>query len=340
MEVAARSKKQRLAAALDFARVFDVAERLQRRRNYITILGYHRILEIDPRTYPYDEDIVSASPDEFDRQMSYVRAHFDVMTFEELAVALRDDRVPKRALLITFDDGYRDNYAVALPILRRHGLRAIVYVATGYVGGIETFWYEKIAYWMKASRRPAVQFGPSGTVLPLGDRRVETLGHIRTTLKLADEIEHPRLMAQLAEQMDVPLEHSHLVATMTWDEIREMHAQGTEIGAHTVSHLNMAKIGPERLEREVRDSKAAIERETGTRVVSLAYPMGGRAHHNEAVKQMVRAAGFDFGVSYIEGINPLDSFDRYALRRIHVERNTAFTDFKAALQFPGIFVRE
>jgi peptidoglycan/xylan/chitin deacetylase (PgdA/CDA1 family) len=106
-----------------------------------------------------------------------------------------------------------------------------------------------------------------------------------------------------------------------------------------VSHYNLAAISPACLDRELVDSKATIESQTGTKVVSVAYPFGGREHWSEAVKAAAERAGYEFGLTYMEGINPLASLSRYELRRIHVDRDTDMDLFRALLQWPGLFAR-
>lgn len=335
-----RTNKHRAAALLARSQLLRFPERLRGRRGYLTILAYHRVLDIDPERYPYDEDVVSATPEAFDEQMAYVRANFDVVTFSELDLALAERRVPARPLIISFDDGYRDNYLEALPILHRHGLRAVVYLATGYVGGTDTFWHEKLVYWLKASNRPHIRFGAAGEKLPLGAQRSATLRRVLTALKLVDERAHARLMAQIEEQVGCGLERRDLVAFVSWDEVREMHASGIECGAHSVSHYNLAAISPECLHRELADSRAAIETQTGAAVVSLAYPFGGHEHHSEAVRMAAQTAGYQFGLSYVEGINPLAALDRYGLRRIHVEQDVDMDLFRSLLQWPVLFARD
>jgi len=339
MDAPLPTRKQKAAALLARSGVLGSYERLRGRRVYLTVLGYHRVLDIDPALYPYDEGLVSATPEAFDGQMAYVRANFDVLTLTEFDLALAGRRVPPRPLVITFDDGYRDNCTEALPILRRHGLRAVVYLTTGYVGGADLFWYEKLAYWLKASDLPHIRFGADGAKLPLGGQRAATLDRIRTALKLADEHEHDRLMAQLEEQCGREFDQRDLVAILSWDEVRAMRAAGIEFGSHSASHLNLAAVSAQRLRREVEESKATIEARIGAPVVSLAYPIGGREHHNEAVKAAVREAGYAFGLTYIEGINPIAAADLYGLRRIHVERDTDMDLFRSMLQLPRVFAR-
>src|SRR5215471_15904890 len=106
----------------------------------LRILAYHRVLDADPSDFAYDEGVISATTEAFYHQMDFVRRNFDVLTFRELhAIEMEGKDRPRRALIITFDDGYRDNYTQAFPVLRHMGLPATIFLATGHIGRSRLF---------------------------------------------------------------------------------------------------------------------------------------------------------------------------------------------------------
>ena len=128
-------------------------------------------------------------------------------------------------------------------------------------------------------------------------------------------------------------------AVMSWDEVRTMARSGMEFGSHTESHPILASIGdPAQLRQELEGSKAALERETGRPVTALAYPVGGRGAVNEAVLAATEAAGYRFAFTYLPGTNRLSASNRFALKRIPVERYTTRRMFAAALELPELMI--
>jgi len=122
-------------------------------RDKLLVLAYHRICEIEG--FMWDDDLISASPGEFERQIRYVADRFTPITFEELARILSGrSPIPPRPAIVTFDDGYMDNYLQAFPILKRYGVPATFFIPVGFIGTRrETPWDLK-AFKRKSGRQP------------------------------------------------------------------------------------------------------------------------------------------------------------------------------------------
>lgn len=116
----------------------------------LTVVTYHRIG--DPGS-GFDADVVDATPAQFDRQVAMLKRHFTLVGTDDLADHLAGAKLPANPAMITFDDGYRDNHDVALPILRRHDVRAVFFVATGYVTERRLFWWERISHAVAQTKR-------------------------------------------------------------------------------------------------------------------------------------------------------------------------------------------
>src|SRR5262245_11444952 len=114
---------------------------------WLTVLTYHCVRS--PGPHDFDDGIGDATPDDFDAQMATVARHCHVLGTDEILEFARGGRLPPNAVAITFDDGYRNNHDVALPILLRHGLKAIFFIATGFVGERRVFWWDRAAYLLK-----------------------------------------------------------------------------------------------------------------------------------------------------------------------------------------------
>ncbi|MBN1883921.1 MAG: polysaccharide deacetylase family protein [Candidatus Krumholzibacteriota bacterium] len=339
------SKRDLAARALSFLpRRLVVARRERRLGRCLTVLTYHRVMEI-PAGFPLDDDLVSAGPRAFERQLAFVTREYDVMTLREVGESLdRDGRLPARGLVITFDDGYRDNYEVAFPLLRRANATAVMFVAAGFIGERRLFWWDRLARIVKTAPAGEVPLGePLNAVLRLGsgNRQQAARKLIRAVKGLPDD-EKEELIAFLAERCGVadgpPAERE----TMTWNELRELDAAGIEIGAHSVNHPIFSNIPETRLREEVAGAKAMIEAELGRAVTSFGSPGRGRIgpkkkrSAKETLRRIVAESGYRFSTMYNWGLNTEKGFDPLGLRRVGIERYDSGAVFRAKLLFPDI----
>ena len=308
----------------------------------LSILAYHRVFDIErEQDFPYDPDLVSASVADFTWQMETLHRHFRPL---HLAEALRrlDERIPlpPRAVAVTFDDGHRDNYTHAFPVLRRLGVPATIFLSTGYMDRKETFWFDDVAYRLQRASRDAIELRSLGLRLVLGDaaRRRRATDEVLAKLKLVPNAVRLSALRELAEESGVEAgigdERSR---PLTWAQVREMRDAGVEFGSHTVSHPILSRLGDEELRAELRLSREELERQLGRRVVLLAYPVGGEDAFDERVVRIARECGYRMALTYVSGANRWPPGDRYRLRRLHVERYTTRARFSAMLAFPRLF---
>jgi peptidoglycan/xylan/chitin deacetylase (PgdA/CDA1 family) len=292
----------------------------------IRVLNYHRINRVPP-DFQFDADVVSASPELFDREVQFCRSHFDVISFADLGdVICGAARLPKRPLMITFDDGYEDNYSHAYPILKRHGLKGMFFLAADYIGTGRLFWWDQVAFAFKSCHLPSVNIQVADTRREFD---VSTVAAQRTSIAVMLRLLKTVTNAERLRVLDEIATTTHLTESlaavprqaMTWAEAREMAQNGMEIGSHTRSHPILSQVvDADALADEIVGSKAIIEREVASPVSVFSYPVGGRQTITDTVKEVVRRAGYKFAVTYINGFNRLSSeTDFFALKRLHVD---------------------
>jgi peptidoglycan/xylan/chitin deacetylase (PgdA/CDA1 family) len=258
----------------------------------LSVLAYHRVLaEHDP--------FLTGEPDvaEFEQRMRWVKANFEVLPLGDAVRALREDRLPRRALCITFDDGYADNYRSALPILRHLGLPATFFVATGFLDGGCMF-NDVVIEAVRHAQCAELDLTDLGLGRhPLGsiEERARAIGGILARLKYFDPEARRRGAFEIGRRANsrVPTD-----LMMTSEQVRGLHAAGMEIGAHTVTHPILAEIPLGRARREMDASRARLEEITGAPVRLFAYPNGRprRDYHAEHAA-LARELGFDAAVS-------------------------------------------
>jgi peptidoglycan/xylan/chitin deacetylase (PgdA/CDA1 family) len=311
----------------------------------LVLLGYHRVvppLELGS-SHSGDLELVSATPSEFAWQMEYLARRFEPVSFEQIADALDGVRaLPKRAIAVTFDDGFADVYDHAFPVLQRARMPATVFVSTGYVDEPQPFWFDLVAWIIMHAPARAVNVPTSEEPLPAEDsepaRRAAIVKVLRWLKRCDDGVRYAAVAALSVQFPEASAAGSKALSrALSWPQVREMAAGGIEFGSHTVSHRSLSKLQPGELDHELVMSKARLEAELRTRVTALAYPFGGHAAFNGNVIAAARKAGYRVATSYIPGVNAPSPENRFALRRQHVERDTSRSYFEALVNAPEVF---
>ncbi len=312
------------------------------REDFVRVLNYHRINYLAPE-FAFDPDVVSATPELFEREVRFCKENFDVISFAELHDAFEGHGpAPKRPLVISFDDGYEDNYSHAYAILKTHRVPAIFFLAANYIGTDRLFWWDAVALALRAAEDPrlTLEVGGGRLVFDLTtpeERRVSTKRLLKT-LKMVPNTERERIVDELASRSATRGQAERWSRqTMTWEEAREMAANGMEIGSHTLSHPILSRISDRpTLTHEIAGSKALIESRLVSPVSVFSYPVGGPGAFNATVVQIVKDAGYRSAVTYINGLNRLAAVtDRFSLKRLHVD-GLSEAEFKMRLLAPQL----
>jgi peptidoglycan/xylan/chitin deacetylase (PgdA/CDA1 family) len=252
----------------------------------------------------------------FEAQMAYLAGRYRALAMPELLALVRAGRpLPARALLITFDDGYRNFAEVAWPILKRHGLPATLFVPTAYPDRPDRlFWWDTLAHALgHTARRDAIDT-PAG-LLPLASaaQRQKALSRLKAALRPLPDEEAQEWSRRLAAELNAPPQSNQVLG---WDELRRLEAEGVTLGAHTQTHPNLAHLEAEEVRREVEGSLADLDRETGRAWPIFAYPAG--SHRPETI-EAVRRAGVLLAFTTRRGTNDMSRAGRWlALRRNNV----------------------
>ena len=268
-------------------------------RGRLSVLILHRVR---PAIDPLFPDEVHA--DRFDRLCAWISGWFNVLPLDQAVERLRGGTLPARALAITFDDGYADNHDTALPILQRHGLCATVFIATGFIGG-GRMWNDTVIESVRRSPLPVLDL--QGTLaaalgcLALGSmaQRRTAIAQIIGDIKYLPAAERDAWVQAVAERSSAALPDNLM---MSAPQIQALHRAGMQIGAHTVSHPILARLPRAAAEREIADSKQALEALLGEPVPLFAYPNGRPADdYTDDSVGIVRRLGFRAAVTTARG---------------------------------------
>jgi hypothetical protein len=191
-----RSRRDRAAAILANPLVRTLARRLPRWRG-VVVLNYHRIGEATGQ--PWDRTLWNVDADTFDVQLATLARDAEVVAPEDVLRYARESSRGRR-VLVTFDDGYRDNYEIAFPLLRRHGLPATFFPATGFIDGARPAWWDELAWMVSHARHGEIPAGGLLTrPLPLGPERDGTVRALTDHYKSLAEPDAEPFLERVAE---------------------------------------------------------------------------------------------------------------------------------------------
>lgn len=345
----AGGKRERFAQALMRTGVLPalLGARAVVRHPWLTVLTYHRIAE-PGEGVSLDDGVIDATPAQLDAQLATLKQHYTFVGADEVVGWLHGGRLPANPLLVTFDDGYLECATVALPILRRHGARAIFFLPTSFLDERRMFWWDHIAWLVAHAKTPTLTIDyPRPMTLDLVGARDVSVTALLDTVKRVRELDLPRFLAAIEAACGVSLDAAaerKLIdqVLMTWDQVRTLVAAGMDVGSHTVTHRVLQTLAPDVLARELGDSRRILEERTGARAKTIAYPVGFKIAHDPALVDAVRAAGYlagftnATGLAWTRGPRRAGAFD---LPRVAPTRDQSLPAFLADLTLPMITPR-
>ncbi len=268
----------------------------------LTVFIFHRVLPAADPLFPGEPDAKR-----FNVQMRWIRDWFNVLPLEEAVERLKRYALPPRAAAITFDDGYADNYTVALPILKQLRLPATFFIASGFLdGGI--MWNDKVIESIRhteAMELDLERLGLGRYPLATPNARRAAVEALLGRLKYLEPAHREDLATAIAETAAVRLPTDLMLST---EQLRGLVTAGMTVGAHTVNHPILAKLEESRAWAEMIESKERLEALTGQDVTLFAYPNGKPGKdYTLAHVGLARRAGFVAACSTGWGVASKDS---------------------------------
>lgn len=274
------------------------------------VLLYHRVMDLD-----LDPQQLCVSREHFAQQMALVSEEFEPLPLKDFVELSRRNRLPRRAVAVTFDDGYFDNGAHAAPILERYGVPATIFVTSGQVGSGAEFWWDELENIFLTGRAlPDLASLALGEGIRGGGERAGTLARrIGYSPTGGDEERRRAIYRDLCtgfRRLNAADRTTALQTLRLWaghdGEARPSHRAFSEselrevgvrplisIGGHTQSHACLSHLSIEGQRTEIEGGKSELERILGRPVDSFAYPFGGAADYSMATAGVVQEAGFD-----------------------------------------------
>jgi peptidoglycan/xylan/chitin deacetylase (PgdA/CDA1 family) len=285
---------------------------------------YHRV---DYNAFPFFETVIK--PSIFERQIRYFRKHFQIIDLNELKRFTTKGMCKKDLVVLTFDDGYRDNFLYAYPILKKYKIPATIFLATDYINTNKLLWYDKLAWiFYKAAsfleNNSMIQYGISETIfqklkLFLSSNLFEKeriLKSVASILKNYSDQDQKETINGLIEICNIgkwPDEKKRPM--LSWKEVISMSKQNISFGSHTKSHPVLSRLSSDEARQEIIESKNTIEEKIQKPVTLFSYPYGKSNDYSENVVNILREEGFEFACTAERGSEKIPINNEFQLKR-------------------------
>jgi peptidoglycan/xylan/chitin deacetylase (PgdA/CDA1 family) len=300
------------------------------------ILMYHSVLE-DPSQLADSLGGIIHSRPVFRQQMELLAREFHPLGMDELTVLLRgEEKIPERSVVVTFDDGYRDNFENVLPILDQVGVKAAFYVTVDCIEKGQLPWPSRVRFALRTTRRKTWT-EPEGALWPLeaeADRDRAFAKACEHCCKLAGAAQE-QLVAGIESELEISIPPGSRQLMMNWDEVRKLTERGHVVGSHTLSHPNVAQLPVEDVRVELAESRACLEKWLNRPVVHFSYPCPALSPPwNQQTVEECRRAGYETALVTDAGLARKQD-DPLCLRRVRPSKTVEGLRWNLEWAFAG-----
>lgn len=271
----------------------------------VLILLYHRVIELPSNPY-----LLCVTPQHFAEQMEILRMHTCPIKLQQLIGEAQGGRLPRRSVVITFDDGYADNFSNAKPSLEYHDIPATFFITTGYLERGNEFWWDELEQLLLLPETLPITL----SINIKGNHYRWKLGlahdssqllfrSLYQLLRPLSEYERRKTLTQLWRWRGAEPTIRPTHRTLSVDELSRLAEGGlAEIGSHGVTHPVLSDLQTDLQLTEIRQSKKHLEEILGFPVESFAYPYGTRSDYTADTTKMIRETGYRCACSNYSGL--------------------------------------
>lgn len=279
---------------------------------HIVLLMYHRV------NNERDVHGLSISPHFFEQQLEYLKTCYKIISLRDAVSMLATGTISGTYACVTFDDGYRDNYDYAFPLLKKYNVPATIFVT---VDGLESGffgWYtfDKSILDSNSERIDLTEFDLGLIDIRTIDKKQQAISYLHRELKICAHSKREMVVRKIINDLAYDANHDRVM--LTWNAAQEMLASGlVTIGAHTLTHPILTRVDHSVACNEIVQSKAVIEEKLGNVVELFAYPNGRRGDFNNEIIGFLQDAGYLAACTTIPGLI-IGGEDLFRLPRISV----------------------
>ena len=321
-----------VAYALFYTGILRILMLVKLRRRAIVLI-YHRVLSKQMRARTYSHSGIIVDLETFEKQIRYLKIRFKVITLEEFAEKIENGiGFDQPTCLITFDDGWKDNYLHAYPILKKYNMPAAIFLPANYIDSNKQFWQEKLTGMLIAMHHTGREHSDSrqkylDVLKKYNLQGIMSVPDQELRSYIAEEVSRKKKMTyKEIEQMITDLsknadplgkDYDSGDSIMSWDEIRQMKKNGISFGSHGMNHKIFTKVLQAEVDYEIAESKRVIEKSINEGVSSISYPNG---NYSDNIIERVKSSGYRIAFGTEKGF--VDVKDNpYALKRVNIHND-------------------
>lgn len=323
-----------LSYLLNYLQIYALLRHNKRRQ--ILVLMYHGVSEKNITSLEnFDGKHVYKKL--FERQIKYLKKCYNIISMDYYMACMQTNkRLPKNPAIITFDDGYRNNFTVLQPIITKYRMPVTIFLPVRQIGAntINSL-TSIISFLISKTSKKSVRFKIIDNLheydLSVRRKSLSSIIRIRQQLGSLSSSESKKAIDELAKETGVSLpDNDDNLLLMSWDEVMQFDKLKPYIsfGSHTLTHPDLTKLSQKEMKKELELSKNELERKFGRKINHLAYPFG---YYNDAVIEASRKAGYSAAVTTEYGYNKTGS-DPLRLKRVAVN-NMGMAFFMLGLFF-------
>ncbi len=298
--------------------------------------NFHRIG--NPEDCPFDRGVYSGTVEQFRAQLAAICDLFQVIDLDRLQATIEFEWRPCKPLaLITFDDGYLDNFTLAYPVLKEFGVPAVFFIPTAFVETNKLPWWDAIAWMLRQASVERIQLGGPGSptfslaanALELTIQQVLRLVKGRHWIPMAEQVAEIREACRPGRSID----SVDPPKFMNWEQLRAMLSGGMDIGSHTHNHHLLAHLSPADQRNELATSKEMLEGQLGCETSAVAYPVGKAGAYLEQTCRLAKSLGYRLGFNYRNTTTALPTDNPFDIGRQDIEGDRTTADLRSRLCF-------
>ena len=300
-----------------------IANLHKKRKNHVIILLYHGVtrsksIGIENYSNKHLNDF------QFYEQMKYLKNNCNPISINEYLNFCKVGKgLPQNSVIVSFDDGFENNYSVAAPILEELKIPAIFYVASGVVNTTIMFWVDELEDCINKSKKSYINIKLDKEYnfqIDTNSRKIKAINRIKNYIKASKMVKINKILECVKNQTGVQssVYHAENYAKITWDQLKEMNSNKLFcVGGHSLYHDILAYLSLKRLKKEIQISIKLLEYHLGEKIRHYSYPEGQKEHFNLTTINLLKSNGIICCPSAIMGFNTLRT-DPFRLKRIMV----------------------
>lgn len=301
------------------------------RRPKLTILMYHGI--ISEKEKLNEVTVKNVHVEQFKKQLNYIKKRFSLITLESAIKKLKDDTLPRMSAVLTFDDGYENNYSLLFPLLKKNNITATIFL-TGATNSQTLNWNDKLEAQILKTEKEEISVNCKKYSLTTEQEKISSITCLKTIGNQLRNQDLIKLSKEITEQLG-EIKPFGNYKILNWKQVNDMKNYGIEFGAHSISHPGLPMQDENVLNYEIGEIKNIIEKRIAAKVKSFSYPTG---LYNDNCIRVVKEQDYECAVTTRYGFNNYfnnsNSFNLYELERIAVGKNMSFPLFVLNLIIP------